>query len=87
MPYKLQKRPYIVLSMCSHAPRAGGARSIVAYDVSSHELYRSRLQARARLLYAIPGTPDGLFNKFEGSVIDIKPAAPVSVDTTVNIKA
>ena len=52
--------------------------------------YRASDAGNSSLLYAIPGSdwpPNSLLRSLEGSVIEMKPAAPVPVDTAVSLKA
>ena len=75
---------------CVVTPLASGGGAILALalwcDVSGHELDRARTTSGQGLLpYTILGSAwplASLFNKLrEGSVIEIKPAVPVPVDT------
>ena len=72
--------------MCVHM-RAVHAGVTLSYTLlaASFKLAQEQLA-----LYTIPGSiqpPNSLSTSLEGSVIEMKPATPVPVDTMVNLKA
>ena len=59
----------------------------MVYDVSGHKIKRERLQARVRCFMLFQVAFGLLIASLEGSVIKIKYAAPVPVDTLVSPKS
>ena len=61
--------------------------SAVAYSKSDESGHEIETPGHGLLLYAILGLSITFSTSLEGSVIEMKPTAPVPVDTMINLKA
>ena len=60
----------------------------MAYDVSGHELDQARKTSGKGLLFQVAfGLLIAFSTSLESSVIEVKPVAPVPVDTAVSLKS
>ena len=83
---KMQKGPFSYGITCSHMPRLGTSR---VHDERGHKIEKE-LQAIARCftLFQVAISLSIAFStSLEGSIVEMKPATPVAVDTAVSLKA